>query len=89
MEVMLDTETYFTVREAAARIGVSESAVRNATLKGRLSFVVKFGRKLIEREALAAYQRRTQPGGVKQRGRPRAIAEAAAAQRPPPEEGGA
>ena len=66
----MDTETLFTVREAAAKIGVSESAVRNATLEGRLPFVVKFGRKLIEQDSLAAYQARTQPRGIKSRGRP-------------------
>ncbi len=76
---MLDTETLLTVREAAAKIGVSESAIRNATLEGRLPFVAKFGRKLIEREALAAYQQRTQPGGLKPRGRPRAAEGATAA----------
>lgn len=66
----MDTEALFTVREAAAKIGVSESAIRNATLEGRLPFVVKFGRKLIEQNVLAAYQARTQPHGVKSRGRP-------------------
>jgi len=67
----MNTETLLTVREAAAKIGVSESAIRNATLQGRLPFVVKFGRKLIEQDALADYQGRTQPEGVKPRGRPR------------------
>ena len=66
----MDTEALFTVREAAGKIGVSESAIRNATLEGRLPFVVKFGRKLIEQDALAAYKARTQPRGVKSRGRP-------------------
>jgi len=68
----VNIETLLTVREAAARIGVSESAIRNATLEGRLPFVVKFGRKLIEQDVLAAYQLRTQPDGVKPSGgRPR------------------
>ena len=75
----MNTETLFTVREAAAKIGVSESAIRNATLQGRLPFVVKFGRKLIEQEALADYQGRTQPEGVKARGRPRTRGELNAA----------
>jgi len=66
----MDTEHLLTVKEAAERIGVSESAVRNATLEGRLPFVVKFGRKLIEQDALAAYQARTQRDGIKPRGRP-------------------
>lgn len=66
----MDTETLLTVQEAALRIGVSESAIRNAMLQGRLPFVAMFGRKLIEQEALSTYQRRTQPGGAKARGRP-------------------
>jgi len=68
----VDTEMLLTVREAAMKIGVSESAIRNATLEGRLPCVVKFGRKLIEMDALAAYQQRTQPEGVNPKGgRPR------------------
>jgi excisionase family DNA binding protein len=66
----MDTENLLTVREAAERLGVSESAVRNATLDGRLPCVSRFGRKLILTEDLEAYRRRTQPGGVKLRGRP-------------------
>lgn len=66
----MDTETLLTVKEAAQRIGISESAIRNATLDGRLAYVVKFGRKLVEKEALDEYQARTQPEGVKLRGRP-------------------
>lgn len=70
MDDIMDTEDLLTVREAAIKIGVSESAVRNATLEGRLVFVRKFGRKLISRDALAEYQERTQPNGVKPLGRP-------------------
>ncbi len=69
----MDTNPLLTIREAAEKIGVSQSAIRNATLQGRLSFVVKFGRKLIEQDALTAYQERTQPKGVKLRGRPRKV----------------
>lgn len=68
----MDTDALLTVHEAAEKIGVSDSAIRNATLDGRLPFVVKFGRKLIERDALIEYQRRTQPDGQKSKGRPRA-----------------
>jgi excisionase family DNA binding protein len=60
-----------TVQESAAQIGVSETAIRNATLEGRLPFVRLYGRKLIEPVALEAYRQRTQPKGVKQRGRPK------------------
>ncbi len=77
----MDTETLLTVREAAAKIGVSESAIRNATLEGRLPFVMKFGRKLIPQDALTAYRRRTQPAGIKSRGRPRTASDGEASKR--------
>lgn len=67
----MDTESLMTVREAAEKIGVSENAIRNATLDGRLPFIIKFGRKLITQEAFNEYRIRTQPEGVKLRGRPR------------------
>jgi len=71
-------ETFLTVREAADALGVSESAVRNATLEGRLPSVQRFGRKLIDAAALEEYRQRTQPAGVPPRGRPRAGSAAAA-----------
>ncbi len=64
-------ENFLTVREAANRLGVSESAIRNATLEDRLPFVKKYGRKLIEICELESYRARTQPEGEKQRGRPK------------------
>lgn len=67
----MDTESLMTVREAAEKIGVSENAIRNATLDGRLPFIIKFGRKLITQEAFNEYRIRTQPEGVKLKGRPR------------------
>ena len=67
----MDTETLLTVKEAAGKLGVSESAIRNATLDGRLPFVLKFNRKLIEETALTEYQQRTQVDGEKPKGRPR------------------
>jgi excisionase family DNA binding protein len=57
--------------QAAQRLGVTESAVRNATLEGRLPFVRVFGRKLLTMEALEEYRQRTQVDGVAPRGRPR------------------
>jgi len=66
----METETLLTVKEAAEHLGVSESAVRNATLEGRLPFVRLYGRKLIDRQELEAYRERTQPSGVPVRGRP-------------------
>ena len=70
------SETLLTVKEAAERLGVTESAVRNATLDGRLPFVIKFGRKLVETKELEAYRERTQPAGVPAPGRPRRKREA-------------
>lgn len=61
----------YTVRETATKIGVTESAIRNATLQGRLAFIVRYGRKLISEADLQDYQRRTQPEGKKTSGRPR------------------
>lgn len=71
----MEDETFLTVREAAEKIGVTESAIRNATLDGRLAFVRRYGRKLISLADLAAYQQRTQPGGTKPKGRPRKVSE--------------
>jgi excisionase family DNA binding protein len=73
----MDADTLLTVKEAAEHIGVSESAVRNATLEGRLPFVRMYGRKLIKVADLTAYQERAHPGGIKPKGRPPKDAEAA------------
>ena len=59
-----------TVQQAAARIGVGDTAIRNATLQGRLPFVFKYGRKLIAPADVDAYAARTRPAGVKPKGRP-------------------
>lgn len=72
----MESETFVTVREAAVRIGVTEAAIRNATLEGRLAFSVRYGRKLIAIDDLEAYQRRAHPDGAKPKGRPKRIAEA-------------
>jgi len=73
----METATLLTVQDAARRIGVSESAIRNATLEGRLPFVRMYGRKLIDPTELGAYQQRTQPDGVKATGRPKKTQEGA------------
>jgi len=67
----MDDQNYVTIQEAAANIGVTETAIRNATLDGRLPFIRKYGRKLIANDDLEAYRRRTQPLGVKTVGRPK------------------
>ena len=87
----METENLLTMEDAAAKIGVTVSAIRNATLEGRLPFVRLFGRKLIEAEALAEYKARTQVDGVPPRGRPKALTPAAltpvASDRPSPKSG--
>lgn len=62
---------FVTVQEAAAELGVSDSAVRQAILDGRLLCTVQYGRKTINRTDLEAYRARTQPDGLKPKGRPR------------------
>lgn len=64
---------YFTIQEAALEIGVTETAIRNATLEGRLPFERKYGRKLITPSELLAYKERTQVDGEPRRGRPRKV----------------
>lgn len=54
-----------TVQEAAARIGVTEAVIRHATLGGRLPFVRKSGRILIESSQLQAHRARIQQAGEK------------------------
>lgn len=66
----METETFLTVKDAAVKIGVSESAIRNATLEGRLPFTRMYGRKLIAPDDLEAYRQRAHPEGEKLKGRP-------------------
>lgn len=74
----METEIFFTVQEAAERIGVTANAIRNATLDGRLPFEQKYGRKVIAAAELEAYRLRSQPEGEKRSGRPRKFKAAAA-----------
>jgi len=64
-------DDFLTVQQAASKLSVTDGAIRLALSQGRLPFVEKYGRKLIARPALDAYQQRTQPEGVKKVGRPR------------------
>ena len=68
----MENDTFFTVQEAAQKLGVHETAIRNATLQDRLPFVHRYGRKLIAASELEAYRLRSQPNGVKRTGRPKA-----------------
>ncbi len=64
-------EELITVQEAAQELRIHEATVRKAFQEKRLSYVEKYGRKLISRIDLDAYKRRTQPEGIKKVGRPR------------------
>ena len=57
-------EELLTIQEAAARIGVTATALQHAALHGRLPFVRKYGRSWIEPGALLAYQTRMSAGEV-------------------------
>jgi len=73
----MDDETFLTIQEAAQRLGVSESAIRNATLQGRLPFTKKYGRKLVSVQDLEAYRERAHGNEPVGAGRPRRVVEAA------------
>lgn len=60
-----------TVQEASVKIGVSDSAIRNALGSHRLAFERRYGRKLIRLADLLEYQTRTQAEGTPRVGRPR------------------
>lgn len=64
-------DEFLTVQQAASQLSVTDGAIRLALSQGRLPSVQKYGRKLIARPDLDAYQQRTQPEGVKRVGRPR------------------
>lgn len=64
-------ETLLTVQEAAKYLDVGETAIRNAMLQGRMAFVLRYGRKLVEKQELDAYRARTRPYGEKSIGRPK------------------
>ena len=55
-------DDFLTVQQAAARLRVGETAIRNAILRGRLPSLEMFGRKLIAKADLEAYQQNAKPG---------------------------
>ena len=62
---MLKPEELLTVEEAAARIGVTASAIRTAAFQGHLPFVRNQGRILIETSTLTQYLAQLRPNGGK------------------------
>ncbi len=67
----MDIEQLVTIKEASQELGVTITAIHNALNEGRLPFTVVFGRRVIHRDDLEAYRARTQPDGIKPKGRPR------------------
>lgn len=66
----MEKERFLTIREAAAELGSAASTIHNAVYERRLPFVLKYGRKVIDRLDLDAYKQRTRPAGEKPKGRP-------------------
>jgi excisionase family DNA binding protein len=60
-----------TIAEAAELLGVHRQTVYTAIREGRMESIKRYGKALVSRSEVDAYQRRTRPGGVKPRGRPR------------------
>lgn len=60
-----------TINEAAQMLGVGVCAIYIAIREDRLPFTVKYGRKLVSRQAIEDYRARTRPTGEKPRGRPK------------------
>ena len=63
-------QEYMTVVEAAAILGVTKAAIYEAIREDRIPSELVFGRRVIRREAVAAYQQRTEGVGAKG-GRPK------------------
>jgi len=61
----MEGETLLTVQDAAKRLGVGETAIRNALLRGRLPYQVQYGRKLIRLADLETYRQKARPGRPK------------------------
>lgn len=67
----MEQETLLTVEEVASVLGVNRVSVYTAIREDRLPFIKRYGKKLVRLPDLEAYKARTQPDGVKLRGRPR------------------
>lgn len=59
------TDEWLTVQDAATRSGRGETAIRNAMLRERLPFEMRYGRKLIKAADLEAYIQNTKMGRPK------------------------
>ncbi len=61
----MEEEQRLTVQEAAAWLGVRDTAVRNAISRGRLASEVKYGRILVKKSDLESYKQNARPGRPK------------------------
>ncbi len=68
--IAVENTTLLTVSETARELNVSKTTVYEAMSEGRLTYVYKYGRKLINKTHVDEYKRRTQPLGHKRIGRP-------------------
>jgi excisionase family DNA binding protein len=64
-------DDYLSVRGAAELIGVRPQTMWTAVREGRIEYLSIGGKKVIHKDAAAAYKSRTQQNGVKPAGRPR------------------
>lgn len=66
-----DNPDFLTVAQATAFLGIQTQTLREVILRGRIPVVRTYGRVLIARSDVEAYQARSQPEGKPQRGRPK------------------
>ncbi len=66
-----EADDLLTVQQVAKMLNITEGAIRTALSENRLPFTEKYGRKLIARADVLAYQQRTRISGDKPKGRPK------------------
>ena len=69
--MMIETDDYMSLREAAEEIGVTPSTLSVSILRGNLEAIKPWGSYLVLRTSAAEYKARTQPDGIPCSGRPR------------------
>ena len=73
----MNTNDYFTIDKCAEFLDISETAVRVAIAESRLPSTFEFNRRWISKADAADYKARTQPEGVKPKGRPKGASDRA------------
>lgn len=69
--MLIETDDYVTLKEAAELLGITTSTLSVQILRGNLAAIKPWGNYLIPRAAVAEYKARTQPCGFPRGGRPR------------------